>query len=361
MTISLPIFPLPLVLISICVLYYAVAMLLIKAPLSLVLSTCAIVVDAFSVFFSVLERSFVFVLIAVDDLSFVSGLIVDPFPVVHGSTRVLQNTVTVLFVLDPVAYVFIAIRIEIRALPVFLSIQPVSFVLFVICVCENSKSVLFVPLPFALVHCTALVQVDSPSRFLPLLKLSLVLLAIGIGVQSLAMETVLLPVPHVDIFVGKFVDAASVFAVGELADIFGSILIVDFSEFGFDFSGIVEELSQEFLLAVRLGFHAGVGYADSAGVVAGEHHRSNIQLVFKMIITLFYEYLNNLLLCSKISKMKLHVFLLLLLVSLHVEVQGARRSKGMSAPGFSRQRGKMGSSLKSHISALWKGEEEEID
>lgn len=46
-------------------------------------------VDSFSVLFAIQEVAFIFVLIGVDDFSFVGGPIIDPFPVVNSPAGVL--------------------------------------------------------------------------------------------------------------------------------------------------------------------------------------------------------------------------------------------------------------------------------
>ena len=101
------------------------------------------------------------------------------------------------------------------------------------------------------------------------------------------MEAIILPVTHVDVFIGELIDSTSMFAVCELANVLCSIFVVDFFELRFDFSALVEELSQELLFAVGLGFHAGVRHTDPVGVVASYHHLSNIQLFFKIAINSF--------------------------------------------------------------------------
>jgi hypothetical protein len=79
-------------------------------------------INAFTVFFAIQEITFVFVLVSVDDFSFVGGLVVDPLSVVDSPTRILKDAMSVLFIFDPIADILIPVLVVVCSFSMFLSI-----------------------------------------------------------------------------------------------------------------------------------------------------------------------------------------------------------------------------------------------
>ena len=166
----------------------------------------------------------------------------------------------------------------------FFSIEPISLILFIIGICEDSKAIFLIPLPLSIVDGSTFVDVDSSSTLFALLEFTLILLSIGICVEPLSMEAVILPITHENILIWELIHSPPMLAVNKLTNIFSSIFIVDFLKFGLDFSTFIEKLGKKFLLLICFRLKSRARYTNPEGVLTGDHHGLNCQLI-KMLIT----------------------------------------------------------------------------
>lgn len=86
MLIALAILPSALVSITIGIVNDSIAVFFVVQPLTLVLPARLIMIYTFAVFFAIEEVALVFVLISIDDFSFVGSLVINPFSIVDGPT-----------------------------------------------------------------------------------------------------------------------------------------------------------------------------------------------------------------------------------------------------------------------------------
>jgi len=125
------------------------------------------------------------------------ALSLDPHAHLHKPVLVSITTDTILFVLQPAAYVVSSVRPCVGTMTTFHIILELAIVLAAICPVKHTFTMLFISLPLTIIYFTFRTHVLSLPINLVILECTFVPTTIFPSVNTMAMFSILEPVPYI--------------------------------------------------------------------------------------------------------------------------------------------------------------------